>query len=215
MLKTLLTFRELKRMDEEKNSRRTFLARSLSAGGVAWLAGYTPAVLAAARAAARDAHEQARAAAESKTPAKFDFFSSDQAADVEAMASQIIPFDETPGARGAGVIHFIDRALTTFDSSKQPLYTQGLRDLEAKTNELFPAARRFSALNSPQQVQVLTAIEKTDFFELVRVHTIMGFLSNPEYGGNRNKAGWKLIGFEDKFVYEPPFGFYDRDEQAG
>lgn len=128
------------------------------------------------------------------------------------MAAQVIPSDETPGAREAGVVYFIDRALTTFDHDKQPLYTQGLQDLEAKTHELFPSARRFSALTSPQQVRILKAIEKTDFFELVRIHTIMGFLSNPEYGGNRDKAGWKMIGFEDEFVYEPPFGFYDRDE---
>jgi gluconate 2-dehydrogenase gamma chain len=38
---------------------------------------------------------------------------------------------------------------------------------------------------------------------------ILGFLSNPEYGGNRDKVGWKLIGFEDTFAYEPPFGYYD------
>jgi len=149
----------------------------------------------------------------SKTPAKLDFFNPDQAAAVDAMAAQIIPSDETPGAREAGVVYFIDRALTTFDRDKQPLYIQGLQDLEDKTHELLPPARRFSVLTSPQQAQVLTAIEKTDFFELVRIHTIMGFLANPEYGGNRDKAGWKLIGFEDKFVYEPPFGFYDRDER--
>lgn len=197
---------------DNRNSRRTFLIRSLSAGGAAWLGGYTPAVLAAARAAAGAAREQARAAAESKTPGKFDFFSSDQAAEIEAMAAQIIPSDPTPGAREAGVVYFIDRALTTFDRDQQPLYTQGLQDLESKTHEIFSLAHRFSVLTSPQQIKVLTAIEKTDFFELVRIHTIMGFLSNPEYGGNRDKAGWKLIGFEDKFVYEPPFGFYDRDE---
>jgi hypothetical protein len=23
--------------------------------------------------------------------------------------------------------------------------------------------------------------------------------------------GWKLIGFEDRHVFEPPFGYYDRD----
>ena len=202
-------------MDDEKNSRRMFLIRSLSAGGAAWLAGYTSAVWPAARAAARAAQEQARVAAASKTPAKFDFFASGHAADVEAMTAQIIPSNETPGAREAGVVYFIDRALATFDRGKQPLYAQGLLDLESRTRELFPAARRFSVLTSPHQVQVLTAIEKTDFFELVRIHTIMGFLANPEYGGNRDQAGWKLIGFEDKFAYAPPFGYYDGGEQRG
>jgi gluconate 2-dehydrogenase gamma chain len=47
---------------------------------------------------------------------------------------------------------------------------------------------------------------------LVRQHTIMGFFSNPQYGGNRDKMGWKLIGFEDAFVFQPPFGYYDGPE---
>jgi hypothetical protein len=66
-------------------------------------------------------------------------------------------------------------------------------------------------LNPAQQVRVLTAIEKTPFFALVRLHTIVGFFANPEYGGNHEKIGWNLIGFEDKFSWEPPFGHYDRD----
>jgi hypothetical protein len=27
--------------------------------------------------------------------------------------------------------------------------------------------------------------------------------------------GWKLIGFEDEFSFEPPFGYYDRPENIG
>ena len=45
------------------------------------------------------------------------------------MAAQIIPTDETPGAREAGVVYFVDRALTTFDVDQQPLYSAGLREL--------------------------------------------------------------------------------------
>jgi hypothetical protein len=40
----------------------------------------------------------------------------------------------------------------------------------------------------------------------------MGFLAKPEYGGNYNRAGWKLIGFEDQMTYQPPFGYYDAEE---
>ncbi len=152
---------------------------------------------------------------ESTEPAKFGFFSPEQAVEVEAMAAQIIPSDDTPGAREARTIYFIDRALTTFDHDKQAAYTQGLKDLQAKTRELFPTTNRFSNLNPSEQIQLLTSIEKTGFFEQVRLHTIMGFLANPEYGGNHNQIGWKLIGFEDSFLYEPPFGFYDRDYKPG
>ena len=33
----------------------------------------------------------------------------------------------------------------------------------------------------------------------------------PAYGGNRDRVGWKLIGFEDTHAFYPPFGYYDRD----
>lgn len=129
------------------------------------------------------------------------FFTKGQAAEVEAMAAQIIPADDTPGAREAGVIRFIDRALATFDRARQPVYLEGLKQL-GKFSELTPAG----------QADKLRSIEKTEFFELVRSHTIMGFFSNPEYGGNLGKTGWKLIGFEDAFAFAPPFGYYDGPE---
>jgi hypothetical protein len=40
----------------------------------------------------------------------------------------------------------------------------------------------------------------------------MGFLSHPRYGGNRGKIDWKLIGFQDDYVFLPPFGYYDGPE---
>ncbi len=131
------------------------------------------------------------------------------------MAAQIIPSDDAPGARETQVIYFIDRVLTTFDRDKQPAYTRGFKDLQRKTQELFPSADRFSSLTSAQQIQLLTDIEKTEFFELVRVHTIMGYLSRPEYGGNHNQDGWTLIGFEDEMTFEPPFGYYDAEYNKG
>lgn len=131
------------------------------------------------------------------------------------MAAQIIPSNDGPGARETHVIHFIDRALATFERDKQSAYTQGLKDLRHQTQELFPSANTFSSLTPAQQIQLLDAIEKTEFFELVRLHTIMGFLADPQYGGNYDRAGWKLIGFEDQMIYEPPFGYYDGEYEKG
>ncbi len=73
-----------------------------------------------------------------------------------------------------------------------------------------PAAKRFSAASAEQQIAALKAIEKSTFFRAVRTHTVLGFLSDPERGGNANRVGWKLIGFEDRASFEPPFGDYDR-----
>jgi len=194
-------------VDKDGASRRQFVIRSLSGLSSTWLALQWPAILAA--------QEHAHKAAAPGTSVSFQFFSPDQATEVDAATAQIIPTDETPGAREAKVIYFIDRALVTFDRDKQPLYTQGLKELQAKTRELFPQAERFSGLAQAQQVQVLQSIEKTEFFELLRLHTIMGFLAEPDYGGNYNEVGWKLIGFEHKPVYTPPFGFYDAEYIKG
>ena len=191
----------------ENNSRRQFLIHSATGLGGAWLSLHWPAILAA--------QNHAREAANSPTAPAFQFLSLEQAAEVEAAAAQIIPADDTPGAREARVIYFIDRALVTFDKDKQPAYLQGIRELQAKTRELFPQAKSFAELSSPQQIEVLHAIEKTDFFELLRLHTIMGFFARPEYGGNYEQVGWKLIGMEDEMTYEPPFGYYDAEYNKG
>ena len=161
------------------------------------------------------AQEQVHRTVKSGQVPAFQFFSPEQAAEIEAMAAQIIPADDTPGAREARVIYFIDHVLTTFEREQQPLYRQGLTELQGKTRELFPDKNKFSELTSLQQVQLLTAIDKSEFFEIVRLHTIVGFLSNPEYGGNHDRIGWKLIGFEDAGTYEPPFGYYDRKINKG
>ena len=189
------------------SSRRQFLLGSVSGLSSAWLALRWPAILAA--------QEHAQRAAESGQPAQFQFFSPQEAVEIEAVAAQMIPSDDAPGAREAQVIYFIDHVLVTFDRDKQPAYTQGLKDLRHRTQELFSSANRFSSLTPAQQIQLLTAIEKTDFFELVRLHTIMGYLSRPEYGGNHDQAGWKLIGFEDQMTYDPPFGYYDSEYNKG
>jgi gluconate 2-dehydrogenase gamma chain len=129
------------------------------------------------------------------------FLTPAQAAIVGAMAAQIIPTDDTPGAREAGVVHFISLALATFESDKQAAYVAGLKPLAG-----------FAGLSVERQVEMLRAIEKSEFFDLVRTHTIMGYLSHPQYGGNRGSVGWKTIGFQDAYTFRPPFGWYDGPE---
>jgi gluconate 2-dehydrogenase gamma chain len=150
------------------------------------------------------------AAAKLRGQGQLQFFTPTEAGVVEAMASCIIPTDDTPGAREAGVIHFIDLALTGFDREMQPIYRKGIAALEQRSGG-------FAALPSARQVELLKTIETTEFFNAVRTHSIMGFLANPEYGGNRDRAGWKVIGFGDSHIYRPPFGDYDKpsDESGG
>lgn len=126
---------------------------------------------------------------------KLKTLSAEEAAAVEAIAEAIIPADDSPGARQAGVVYFIDQALAGFDSKKRQAYRDGLSEFEAKRREMFPAASNIASLAPAEAAKLLTALEATPFFEMIREHTIAGFLANPEYGGNRNEAGWKLIGF--------------------
>lgn len=188
-------------MSTRGKSRRSFLVESVSGLGAAWFATNYSGILAA--------EEYVLEAVQSRQPATLAFFTPEQAAAVEAMAAQIIPTDDTPGAREARVVSFIDRALVTFERERQPAYTRGLKDLEAQTKQRFPNTSTFSALTSDQQIQVLTAIEETTFFNLVRRHTITGFFASPVHGGNYNEVGWKLVGYDGSLNHKPPFGYYD------
>ncbi len=188
-------------MSTRGKSRRSFLIESVSGLGAAWFAANYSGILAA--------EEYVLEAVQSGQPAQLAFFTQAQAAEVEAMAAQIIPTDDTPGAREARVVSFIDRALVSFERERQPVYTQGLKDLEAQTKQRFPNASKFSELTFDQQIQILTAIEDTPFFNLVRTHTITGFFASPVHGGNHDKVGWQLVGYDDSLYHEAPFGYYD------
>jgi gluconate 2-dehydrogenase gamma chain len=163
------------------------------------------AALAEIAAAQQHAHE----AAQSSTPPPFQTLDAVTAAELDAITSQIIPSTDGPGAHEAGIVYFIDRALATFDSDLRASYRTGMASVQQKRKELFSGSTSVAALKSEQQIQLIHAIEKTDFFELLRTHTLYGFLGNPSYGGNRDKVGWKLIGFEDRGAFQPPFGYYD------
>lgn len=179
-------------------SRRGFLRAASSAAGAAWLAAQWPAVLAAAQdaAVARD------------SGAAFESLTAEQAADFAAIAAQIIPSDETPGATEAGVVYFIDTALRTFMSAAAEPVGKGLRALNKKAAAVVAGAR-FAGLSPAQQLALLKAEEATPFFRTVHFMTIAGMFAMPTYGGNLKSAGWKLIGFEHRHAWAPPFGHYD------
>jgi len=142
---------------------------------------------------------------------QFAFLDSTTVSQIEAIACQIIPDDETPGAKQAGVIYFIDGALAGYDQDKRDLYKRGLAESQTKRAEMFPSSTSIAGLAKDQQIALLKAIEKTEFFQQVRQHTVLGFFGHPKYGGNREMVGWKLIGVEHQMQYQPPFGYYDAE----
>jgi gluconate 2-dehydrogenase gamma chain len=158
-------------------------------------------------ASAHDAH----LAVPSPVDAGAKFFTAGELADVAAIAEQIIPSDETPGAREAGVAHFIDRALASFLARLAPAFRAQFADFRAQCHAKHPAAASFAALSSEQQIEFLKTVDRTPFFDSMRLLTVLGMFTSPQYGGNRDGLGWKLIGFQDQHVFTPPFGYYDRD----
>ena len=83
----------------ESVSRRHFLSRGISGLSAVWVSAHLPALVAAAG--------HARRAANSATPPKFEFFTAEQAVEIEAITARVIPTDDTPGAREAGVVYFL------------------------------------------------------------------------------------------------------------
>jgi len=181
-------------------SRRDFVATVGSIGAV-WLLSDSAE---RGEALAHAAHQVQQA-----QPA-LQFFTREQAADVEAFASRIIPTDDTPGAREAGVVYFIDRSLATFLKDQAPAFTDGLTKLSRDVGRKFRGQTRLSALTPAQQDEVLKSIEKTPFFGTMRFATLAGMFSLPTYGGNLDFVGWKLMGQENAMEFRAPFSWYDQ-----
>ena len=158
--------------------------------------------------AAAQEHAHQAVASDDRT---FEFFEPDAAREIAALAAQIVPSDDGPGATEAGVVYFIDRALKTFEADKQPLYRTGLADLQDRRRKLFPDSTSIAALARAQQVELIRSIETSEFFGVLRIHTLLGWLGNPSYRGNRDKVGWTYIGFQDRMRWELPFGYYDAE----
>jgi gluconate 2-dehydrogenase gamma chain len=179
-------------------SRRGFLKAAGSAAGATWLAAHWPAALAAGQdaAAARDAG------------AKFETLTAAEGADFAAIAAQIIPTDHLPGATEAGVVYFIDSALRAFMAGAAPGVRDGLAALNRKAAAV-QAGARFAGLTADEQLTLLKAEEQSPFFGTVRFLTIAGMFALPSYGGNQKYAGWKMLSFDHRHVWAPPFGHYD------
>jgi gluconate 2-dehydrogenase gamma chain len=190
-------------MDENNNSRRSFLMQSGGALGAGWLAFHWPALSAAA------AH--AHAVAAGKADHTLKVLTQAQARDVEAITSRIVPSGDTPGAREAGVVYFVDHVHAGPYADLRDEFLAGLKEFHDDFARRNPGAASFADLDAAAQVTYLESIESTAFFGRMKLLTLLGLLALPTYGGNADKLGWKLVGFVDEHAWTPPFGHYDRD----
>ena len=109
-----------------------------------------------------------------------------------------------PGARDAGVVNYIDLALAGAYADLQDFYRRGLAQLDAFCRKTYNEP--FVRLSAARQDEVNTALEEGKateftwptaqaFFNTLRTHTMEGMFADPVYGGNKDFAGWKLVGF--------------------
>ena len=133
------------------------------------------------------------------------FLNDEDAATVAAFTERLMPgAPGKPGARDAGVLNYIDLALAGAYADLQDFYRRGLAQLDAYCHKTHNAP--FAQLNAAQQDEVITALEQGKatgftwptaqaFFNTLRTHTIEGMFADPVYGGNKDFAGWRLVGF--------------------
>ena len=188
-------------------SRRDFLRAS--GGAVGWT------VLAARFPRAAQAALKARRMAAGELPQSLVFLSPGEAAEVEALSAYLIPTDDTPGAVEAGAVYFIDGALSEFMQPWAEVFRAGLAGFGEKLTETHPGVTSISELAEADAVAFLQTVEDTVFFRLCWTLTVWGTLVDPAYGGNRDRVGWSMIGFEDRHAWHPPFGHYDTDAHGG
>jgi gluconate 2-dehydrogenase gamma chain len=179
-------------------SRREVLRRI----GGATAAGVMPAVLyrrtgaAPLAAQGQTAAVQDSGAFETLTPAEADV--------LEALASRLIPTDETgPGAAEARAARYIDRALGGALGDSREAYRSGLAAVDRYARDSRRAP--FAQLTEADQDAVIGDLERNvatgftpssaAFFGLVLSHTIQGTFCDPYYGGNAAFVGWDLLGY--------------------
>ena len=164
-------------------------------------------------------------------PHPYRFFGATEASIIEAACERLIPGDSSaPGARQAGVPHYLDRHLADSWGKGERLYRVGpwqpgtpfdRRQAPSKPAELFRAALtaihqdlsrrglRFEALPTAAQDAYLAALEAgapldgvptAAFFDLLLLMTTEGFFAHPQYGSTRDHLAWPLRGFPGAYA---------------
>jgi len=213
-------------------SRRNFL----QAGGAVAL---VPAADAAVP-AQRTAPSASDAASAPTNERSYRFFTAEEAAFIEAALQRLIPPDALgPSALQAGVPGYVDGQLAGAWGAGERLYRSGPWTPGAATQgyqlpftpaELFRTALRairqqlggtpFENRSGEEQDAYLTQLQTTArdlggvpanvFFESLWGMVVEGYFCDPVYGGNRDMAAWKMIGFPGAYG-----SFYDLVDRHG
>lgn len=144
-------------------------------------------------------------------------------ADDTPSASEIGAVDyidaQLAGAYGRGDIYYLQppfsQGLATQGYQAEApalLYRQAIADIEAFLAS--ESSSRFADLDAAAQDDLLTRLSEGEielehvhaktFFDTLWQNTLEGFFGDPVYGGNRDMAGWRMIGFPGaRYDYRP------------
>src|SRR5207249_2547799 len=138
--------------------------------------------------AAQHTTDHAPGAGAQVRPANYrpQFFTPDEYVVVDQLAEIIIPKDETPGAREAGVSEFIDFMASSDPALQQPM-RDGLRWLHGQAHK--EKGDDFAKLSAEQQEDLLRSLAYRNryrpwqeagqqFFHLIRRYTVMGYYTS-------------------------------------
>jgi gluconate 2-dehydrogenase gamma chain len=191
-------------MSKPDEGRRAFLIGAAVGAGAA--AGLVPDAIAQTHPPHPAADSTATTAqAHAHGPGYGAFFNDDDTATVAAFTERLMPgAPGKPGAKDAGVLNYIDLALSGAYVDQQDFYRRGLAALDGYCRKTYNAP--FAKLDAAKQDEVLGALEQGKasgftwptqqaFFNTLRTHTMEGMFADPIYGGNKDFAGWRLIGF--------------------
>src|SRR6187549_1304044 len=142
-------------MDQPIPSRRQFIAATASLASAGWIALNWPQIAMAAEHADHAAHDATAPTAALTTLA------AEEAAEIDAIANQIVPGGALPGAREARVVYFIDNALGSFFAAQLPSFRQGLADFASGFAASHGAGSPFSAAPEAEQVAWLNEVDET------------------------------------------------------
>ena len=192
-------------MSKSDVARREFLTGAALGAGVVAGAKLLPEAAAQTQAQHAEAKNPAHAQMHANSEGHGAFFNDTDAETVAAFVERLMPgAPDKPGARDAGVLDYIDLALAGAYADLQDLYRRGLAQLDAYCRNT--RGEPFAKLDAARQDDVIKALEdgKAEefswptaqaFFNTVRTHTMEGMFADPIYGGNKDFAGWRLIGF--------------------
>jgi len=194
-------------MSEHDASRREFLRRAAVGAGTVAGAGIVPEALAQSREQDKKSTPETNAPPHSQSNGEGlgAFLNRDDAATVAAFTERLMPgAPGKPGARDAGVLNYIDLALAGAYAELQDFYRRGLAQLDGYCRKTFNEP--FLRLSAARQDEVITALAEGKaagfswptaqaFFNTLRTHTMEGMFADPIYGGNKDFAGWRLVGF--------------------